>query len=222
MNLNSGEIGDEPSGGQDLRGKRMISRRAMVLGLAALPPVLALPARLAAEPAEAAGKLVEAARAQIGVTLFYDGAYRRLPYPGGDVEPERGVCTDVVVRAYRAALGADLQRLVHEDMAANFSAYPANWGLTRPDRNIDHRRVPNLATFFRRQGAALAEGEALAPGDLVTQTIGGRLPHISVVSDKRVRGTARHYVIHNIGGGAEYADILTRFPVTGRFRYRPV
>ncbi|MBX3496783.1 MAG: DUF1287 domain-containing protein [Parvibaculum sp.] len=200
----------------------MISRRSVVLGLAALPPVLALPARLAAEPAEAAVKLVEAARAQIGVTLFYDGAYRRLAYPGGDVEPERGVCTDVVVRAYRAALGADLQRFVHEDMAANFSAYPANWGLTRPDRNIDHRRVPNLAAYFRRQGAALADGEALMPGDLVTQTIGGRLPHISVVSDRMVRGAGRHYVIHNIGGGAEYADILTRFPVNGRFRYRPV
>ena len=112
----------------------MISRRTVVLGLAALPPVLALPALLAAEPVEAAGRLGEAARAQIGVTLFYDGTYRRLAYPGGDVDPERGVCTDVVVRAYRTALGADLQRLVHEDMAANFSAYPANWGLTRPDR----------------------------------------------------------------------------------------
>jgi len=200
----------------------MISRRAVVLGLAALPPMLALPARLAAEPAEAAVKLVEAARAQIGMTIFYDGAYRRLAYPGGDVEPERGVCTDVIVRAYRAALGADLQRLVHEDMAANFNAYPANWGLTRPDRNIDHRRVPNLAAFFRRQGAALADDAPLAPGDLVTQTIGGRLPHISVVSERRVRGTGRHYVIHNIGGGAEYADILTRFPVNGRFRYLPV
>lgn len=199
----------------------MISRRAVVLGLAALPPVLALPARLAAEPAEAALKLVEAARAQIGVTLFYDGTYHRLAYPGGDVGPERGVCTDVIVRAYRAALGADLQRLVHEDMAANFAAYPANWGLARPDRNIDHRRVPNLATYFRRQGAALADDEALAPGDLITQTIGGRLPHISVVSDRKVRGTGRHYVIHNIGSGAEYADILTRFPVNGRFRYLP-
>lgn len=200
----------------------MISRRAMVFGLAMLPPVLALPARLAAEPAEAAVKLVEAARAQIGVTIFYDGAYRRIAYPGGDVEPERGVCTDVVVRAYRAALGADLQKLVHEDMAAHFAAYPASWGLTRPDRNIDHRRVPNLATFFRRQGAALAEGEELAPGDLVTQTIDGRLPHISVVSDRQVRGAGRPYVIHNIGSGAEYADILTRFPVNGWFRYLPV
>ncbi len=199
----------------------MISRRAVVFGLAALPPVLALPARLAAEPAEAAVKLVEAARAQIGVTTVYDGAYRRIGYPGGDVEPERGVCTDVVVRAYRAALGTDLQRLVHEDMAENFAAYPANWGLTRPDRNIDHRRVPNLATFLRRQGAELAAEEALAPGDLVTQTIGGRLPHISVVSDRRVRGAARLFVIHNIGGGAEYADILERFPVNGRFRYLP-
>ncbi|MEX0838298.1 MAG: DUF1287 domain-containing protein [Parvibaculum sp.] len=199
----------------------MISRRAVVSGFAALTPVLALPAWGAAEPAEPAAKLVAAARAQIGVTLFYDGAYRRIAYPGGDVAPERGVCTDVIVRGYRAAFGIDLQERVHEDMKRDFAAYPANWGLTRPDSNIDHRRVPNLATFFRRQGGVLADGTALAPGDLVTQTIGGRLPHISVVSDRQVRGSKRPLVIHNIGGGAEYADILDRFPVTGRFRYLP-
>lgn len=200
----------------------MISRRAALFGLAALPLLSMGPRYLAARPADPAAKLVDAARAQIGVTTQYDGAYRRIAYPEGDVEPERGVCTDVVVRAYRAALGADLQKLVHEDMAANFAVYPANWGLTRPDRNIDHRRVPNLATFFRRQGAVLAGDDVLAPGDLVTQTIGGGLPHISVVSDRRVRGAARMLVIHNIGGGTEYADILERFPVNGRFRYLPV
>lgn len=200
----------------------MISRRAAVFGIAALPLLSMGSPCLAARPADPAARLVEAARAQIGVTIFYDGAYRRLAYPGGDVEPERGVCTDVVVRAYRTGLGADLQKLVHDDMAANFAAYPANWGLAAPDRNIDHRRVPNLAVYFRRQGAALADDEPLAPGDLVTQTIGGRLPHISIVSDRRVRGGGRHYVIHNIGGGTEYADILKRFPVNGRFRYLPV
>ena len=200
----------------------MISRRTAVLGLAALP-FLSLPAaRLAARPANPALRLVEAARAQIGVTRVYDGAYRRIAYPGGDVEPERGVCTDVVIRAYRQGLALDLQQLVHEDMTADFTAYPADWGLARPDRNIDHRRVPNLAMFLRRQGAELAAEETLAPGDLVTQTIGGRLPHISIVSDRRVRPTGRYHVIHNIGNGAEYADILTRFPVNGRFRYLPV
>lgn len=196
----------------------MISRRMVVFGLggwALLPP------RLSAEPADPALKLMEAARAQIGVTLLYDGAYRRIAYPGGDVEPERGVCTDVVIRAYRAALGIDLQRLVHEDMTAGFGAYPRQWGLSRPDRNIDHRRVPNLKVFFERQGAALPSAEALRPGDLVTQMIGGRLPHISIVSGRLARGTDRPLVIHNIGSGAEYADILTRFPVTGRFRYLP-
>lgn len=194
----------------------MVSRRFVVFGLATLP---LLPPRLGAEPTDPAIRLVEAARAQIGVTTSYDSSYRRMAYPDGDVAAERGVCTDVVIRAYRAALGIDLQRLVHEDMAADFDAYPRQWGLLRPDRNIDHRRVPNLMVFFKRQGAALLPAEALRPGDLVTQMIGGRLPHISIVSDRRARG--RPVVIHNIGAGTEYADILEQFPVMGRFRYLP-
>ncbi|MES0158242.1 DUF1287 domain-containing protein [Mesorhizobium sp. C268A] len=114
-------------------------------------------------------KLVEAAREQIGVTTFYDPAYVRLGYPGGDVAPDRGVCTDVIVRAYRRAFNLDLQKLVHEDMAANFAAYPKTWGLKATDRNIDHRRVGNLAAFFGRKGASLAVSEDPAdfqPGDL--------------------------------------------------------
>ncbi len=196
----------------------MISRRQMLFGVAVLP--LLRPGHLIA-PSPPAARLVAAAHAQIGVTTIYDGAYRKIGYPGGDIEPERGVCTDVVIRAYRAALGLDFQSLVHEDMRKNFSVYPAKWGLTGPDTSIDHRRVLNLMTFFVRKGATLAAREKLQPGDLVTQMVAGELPHISIVSDRPVPGTPRPLVIHNFGNGVEYADILTRFPVTGRFRYLP-
>ncbi len=113
---------------------------------------------------------VAAARKQIGVTLVYDPAYVRLPYPGGDVPQERGVCTDVVIRALRPQ-GLDLQKAVHEDMRAHFGLYPKKWGLRAPDRNIDHRRVPNLQTWFARQGWSLRptrEASSYRPGDLVT------------------------------------------------------
>ncbi|MDP1627000.1 DUF1287 domain-containing protein [Parvibaculum sp.] len=196
----------------------MISRRQMLFGVAVLP--LLRPDHLIA-PSPPAARLVAAAHAQIGVTTIYDGTYRKIGYPGGDIEPERGVCTDVVIRAYRAALGLDFQSLVHEDMQKNFSVYPAKWGLTGPDTSIDHRRVLNLMTFFVRKGATLAARETLQPGDLVTQMIAGELPHISIVSDRPVPGTPRPLVIHNFGNGVEYADTLTRFPVTGRFRYLP-
>jgi hypothetical protein len=199
----------------------MMNRRTFIAGgvaISALAGAAPCPAFASADPA---ALLVAAAQAQIGVTTIYDGTYRRIAYPGGDVAPERGVCSDVVIRAYRAGIGLDLQQLVHEDMTANFPAYPANWGLARPDRHIDHRRVPNLQTFFARQGAELPPDERLRPGDLVTQTIAGRLPHISIVSERSLRGSDRPLVVHNIGNGTEYADILTRFPVTGRFRYLP-
>ena len=125
-------------------------RTALQLGLVCL----AMPAAMAQGKPDAPGwrtRLVDAAREQIGVTTLYDPTYVRLGYPGGDVAPERGVCTDVIVRAYRRAFGLDLQRLVHEDMAANFAAYPKTWGLKATDRNIDHRRVANLAAFFSRR-----------------------------------------------------------------------
>lgn len=120
------------------------------------------------------GRLVEAARTQVGVTLGYDPAYRRIAYPGGDVPLATGVCTDVVIRALRAQ-GLDLQQRVHEDMRRHFSAYPRHWGLKRPDPNIDHRRVPNLMTWFDRQGLSLKVGQAAAdyqPGDIVTWDLG--------------------------------------------------
>jgi uncharacterized protein YijF (DUF1287 family) len=166
-------------------------------------------------------QLLDAAHAQVGVTRFYDGSYVRLAYPGGDVPADRGVCTDVVVRALRAT-GLDLQRAVHEDMRRDFAAYPALWGLRRPDRNIDHRRVPNLETWLRRAGHALpASGRAAdyRPGDLVSWRLPGGLPHIGIVSDRRVRdGSGRLLVVHNIGAGARVEDVLMAWPPVGHFR----
>jgi hypothetical protein len=195
----------------------MVTRRSLLTGALALA---ASPA-LADIPAEAE-KLITAAESQIGRTLYYDPAYVKLAYPGGDVPIERGVCTDVVIRAYRDGLGLDLQRLVHEDMRGSFAAYPKNWGLKSPDRNIDHRRVPNLQTFFRRRGTELTlpgDAKEFAPGDLVTMMLPGNLPHIGIVSDSRTDDDTRPLFIHNIGGGARREDILANFRLTGRYRY---
>ncbi len=190
----------------------MIDRRALIAAL------LAVPAAARADT-DWPAKLVSAARTQIGRTVLYDPAYVRLTYPGGDVPPDRGVCTDVVIRAYRAAFGLDLQALVHEDMARSFAAYPKTWGLRATDRNIDHRRVPNLETFFRRKGAALPLAETWRAGDLLTQRLPGNLPHIVVVASD---GTAARppVVIHNIGAGTQ-AEPLPAYPVVGRFRFAP-
>ncbi|KAB0548933.1 DUF1287 domain-containing protein [Pseudomonas argentinensis] len=168
------------------------------------------------------GRLVSGAREQVGVTLGYDPAYRRIAYPGGDVPAATGVCTDVVIRALRLQ-GLDLQKAVHEDMAANFSAYPRQWGLKRPDRNIDHRRVPNLMTWFRRQGMALAlsrdTGEYL-PGDIVTWDLGRGQTHIGIVSD-RLSAAGEPLILHNIGAGTREEAILWRFPIIGHYRFAP-
>jgi uncharacterized protein len=166
--------------------------------------------------------LVEAARKQIGVTVLYDSGYRRIPYPNGDVPQERGVCTDVLVRAYRQ-LGVDLQVRVHEDMSAAWRAYPKNWGLTRPDSNIDHRRVPNLGTFFKRKGKSLpvtANAKDYAPGDLVTWRLPSGVPHIGIVSDRKT-ASGVPLVIHNIGQGTREEDALFHFTITGHYRYAP-
>ncbi len=166
--------------------------------------------------------LITAARSQIGVTLTYDATYRDLPYPGGDVPKEMGVCTDVIVRAFREQ-GMDLQKAVHEDMARNFSEYPKKWGLAKPDTNIDHRRVPNLMTYFRRQGWAQPvsqKAEDYAPGDLVTWNVDpGARPHVGIVSDRKtVAGVP--LILHNIGNGAQEEDILFQYPITGHYRVR--
>jgi uncharacterized protein len=169
-----------------------------------------------------AAKLIAAAQSQIGVTTRYDPAYERLGFPGGDVPAERGVCTDVVVRAYRTAFDADLQALVNADMTARFPAYPRTWGLAKPDSNIDHRRVQNLQVFLKHKGAALdvpSNPGDWWPGDLVTQIVPVGRPHIGIVSAGRDPASHRLLVIHNIGRGTEASDILTLFKPTGRYRY---
>ncbi|WP_338766669.1 DUF1287 domain-containing protein [Massilia sp. METH4] len=173
-----------------------------------LTATLALQAH--AGPAE---DLVQAARAQIGVTLSYDPSYQRIAYPNGDVPLETGVCTDVIIRAYRA-IGIDLQQRVHEQMRAEKKA---------TDRNIDHRRVPNLAAYFRQHGTVLQPSDKPAsylPGDVVTWRLQGGLNHIGIVSDQ-VSRNGTPLVVHNIGLGAQLDDILFAFPVTGHFRYLP-
>ena len=205
----------------------MITRRLALLSLAGTAACLVLPARVAraqTAPEPWADRLVAAAESQIGVTVVYDPAYARLAYPGGDVPRERGVCTDVVVRAYRDAFGLDLQKLVHEDMARAFRAYPQNWGLSRPDRNIDHRRVPNLATFFTRHNAGLpvtGSAEDYLPGDIVTQMLPGRLTHIGIVTHRDSGDRQRPLMVHNIGAGTRLEDVLFAFEITGHFRFEP-
>ncbi|MDP3542259.1 MAG: DUF1287 domain-containing protein [Elusimicrobiota bacterium] len=179
---------------------------------------------LAAVPARADAvftrKVVEAAEGQTKERVVYDGRYIKLAYPGGDVPAGLGVCTDVVIRAFRKA-GVDLQVAVHQDMSANFSAYPKKWGRRSPDRNIDHRRVPNLMTFFRREGASLPlsmRAEDYAAGDLVTWDLGGGLTHIGIV----VAGDGgRPLIVHNIGRGPQREDVLFSWTITGHYRWKP-
>ena len=180
----------------------------------------ALTAALFLPLAAGASPLVEAARKQIGVTVTYDPTYVALAYPGGDVPPERGVCTDVIIRAFRSALGVDLQKELHEDITKHFSQYPQKWGLKTPDKNIDHRRVPNLQTFFKRKGYALNHKQPITsflPGDIVTCIVPPHLPHIMIVSDKRT-DDGIPLVIHNIGSGVKEEDRLRDFPITGLYR----
>ena len=190
-------------------------RRLALLALLAAPSVHA-----GAEPGKLA-LVLQGAHEQVGVTRFYDGSYRRIAFPGGDVPRERGVCSDVVVRAFRNA-GVDLQLLINQDMTKSFDAYPKLWGLSRPDPNIDHRRVPNLATFFKRHGSSLAisrDPRDYVPGDIVTWRLPSGVPHLGLVSDRSENGRA--FVIHNIGAGAQVEDMLFTFTITGHYRYAP-
>jgi uncharacterized protein YijF (DUF1287 family) len=159
---------------------------------------------------------------QTNITKGYDPAYIVLAYPMGDVKPETGVCTDVVVRSFRKA-GVDLQKEVHEDMLGNFSAYPKKWGLPAPDANIDHRRVPNLQTFFTRKGKSLQvtkNAEEYKPGDVVSWDLDGRgMTHIGVVSDIWNADTKRYSIIHNIGAGTKAEDVVFDWKITGHYRY---
>ncbi len=192
----------------------MLSRRSFLAAACALP----VARRALAEQATVGQALLAAARAQIGVTTLYDPAYAEIAYPMGDVPRERGVCCDVVIRALRDALDADLQKLVHEDMRANFSRYPKIWGLGATDRNIDHRRVPNLRRYFERRALEMAAGSQFLPGDLITMTVPRNLPHIVVVTDAPgASGLPR--IVHNIGSGAREEDRLGDFPITGHYRW---
>lgn len=174
--------------------------------------------------AQTGGKIVTAARKQIGVTVRYVPAYVTLDYPNGDVPSDGGVCTDVIIRAMREGLSKDLQQLVHQDMRGNFAVYPKNWGLAKPDRNIDHRRVPNLRAWFKRQSYQLPLAKPNDPakflaGDLVTCTVPPHLPHIMIVSNRK-SAAGVPLVIHNIGGGAQEEDRLFEFPLTGHYRVK--
>lgn len=154
--------------------------------------------------------------------VVYDPSYFKISYPNGDVPADRGVCTDVIIRAYRQ-LGIDLQKEVHEDIENNFSKYPKIWGLTKPDKNIDHRRVPNLMVFFKRHGQELAISSNSAdylPGDIVCWNLGGGLTHIGLVVNRRSEDNKRHLIVHNIGNGQVVADCLFSYKIIGHFRYR--
>ena len=164
---------------------------------------------------------VNAAREQTKTLVVYDGTYTPIGYPMGDVPANKGVCTDVVIRAYRR-IGIDFQVLVHEDMKAHFKHYPRQCGLGHPDKNIDHRRVPNLQKFLDRQGATIQSTalDSFKAGDLVTWMLPGNLPHIGVISDRVAPSSNRPLIIHNVGAGPVEEDKLFAYPITGHYRYK--
>lgn len=167
-------------------------------------------------------KLSDAAVSLENKDVVYDSKYRTIPYPNGDVADSLGVCTDVVIRAYRK-LGIDLQQLVHEDMLNRFSEYPKIWGMKKPDSNIDHRRVPNLVTFFKKYGTTLtvtANGTDYLPGDIVTWDLGNGITHIGIVVNKKSDDGKRNKIMHNIGLGQVLEDCLFCYKITGHYRYK--
>ena len=192
-----------------------ITRRTALFALTVLP----FPPPLFGSEVSRTYKLVTSAQSQIGVTMHYDPAYVRLPYPGGDIPRDRGVCIDVVIRAYRDAFSFDFQKHIHEDMAANFAAYPKTWGLTRTDRNIDHRRVPNVETWLARHGHELPPTTWM-PGDIISCRVGGNLPHIGIISPVKGHG-GRFKAIHNIGLGTREDDRIWSYGTQRRFRFLP-
>ena len=161
-------------------------------------------------------QIVLDARQQIGQTLYYDPAYTTLKYPMGDVPMIKGVCTDVIIRALRLQ-GVDLQKLIHEDMKKNFAVYPKKWGLKSTDRNIDHRRVPNIMTYFNRQGYEVKDKNYKA-GDIVTWDLGKGLVHIGIISNQKSLVNSTPLVIHNIGSGTQENNILFEYKITGHYR----
>jgi uncharacterized protein YijF (DUF1287 family) len=205
----------------------MLTRR-FSLPFLAFCALAAVPALAQTQPVTAAQqdflhRLVAAAVERTHHVVRYTPTYIRIPYPGGDVPPDTGVCTDEIIRAYRA-VGIDLQKDVHEDMVQNFAAYPnqSRWLLSHPDPNIDHRRVPNLMVFFSRKGETLpisTRATDYSPGDLVTWDLGGGVPHIGIVVDEKSPSSGRWLVVHNIGAGPKMEDVLFNWKVTGHYRY---
>jgi len=176
---------------------------------------------LAANSSPALKSIIDGAIDQIGKTTSYDPSYQKLDYPNGDVPIETGVCSDVIIRAFRKG-NIDLQKDVHEDMKANFSAYPTRWGLKGPDTNIDHRRVPNLETYFARKGKAQAitnRSDEFQPGDLVTWDMGTGQDHIGIVTNVWYKPSQRYLIVHNIGNGTRMEDVLFAWKMTGHYRY---
>lgn len=168
-------------------------------------------------------RLVAAAIERTHHSVRYVSEYVRIPYPGGDVPADTGVCTDEIIRSYRA-VGVDLQKEVHEDMVQNFAVYPnkRRWLLAHPDSNIDHRRVPNLMVFFQRKGESLPitnRADDYAPGDLVTWDLGRGVPHIGIVVDQKTLLSRRYQIVHNIGEGPKMEDVLFNWKITGHYRY---
>jgi uncharacterized protein len=164
--------------------------------------------------------VIDSAIDQVGKTTGYDPSYQKIEYPNGDVPIETGVCSDVIVRAFRSA-GIDLQKDLHEDMKSNFSVYPTRWGLKSPDTNIDHRRVPNLQTYFTRKAKSLATAdgsETFLPGDIITWDLGGGVDHIGMVVNVWYKPTQRYLVVHNMGA-ARMEDVLFAWKITGHYRY---
>jgi len=165
--------------------------------------------------------IIDGAVDQVGKTTGYDPSYQNLDYPNGDVPIETGVCSDVIVRAFRKG-GIDLQKEVHEDMKLNFSTYPTRWGLAVPDANIDHRRVPNLETFFARKGKSLAtnsDSENFLPGDVVMWDLGTGQDHVGIVVNVWYKPSQHYLIVHNIGGGTRMEDALFTWKITGHYRY---
>ncbi|HKP86626.1 MAG TPA: DUF1287 domain-containing protein [Blastocatellia bacterium] len=208
-----------------------INKNIFIVALAAFVSMIACerargtqqanPQAVTTELSAALKPVVENAIEQTRYTVTYDPSYVKLDYPGGDLPIEKGVCADVIVRAFRKG-GTDLQREIHEDMARDFSAYPNKWGLSRPDSNIDHRRVPNLMTYFNRKRKAVQvtrDPKDYLPGDVVAWDLGNGLLHIGIVVNRRLPEGEKYYVVHNIGAGAKMEDVLFAWPIIGHYRY---
>lgn len=194
-------------------------KKLIILTLLVLPGLVL--AQRQGEPSNFSINLSQAAIERTKHIVRYDGSYRKISYPNGDVPDFLGVCTDVVIRSYRK-LGIDLQKDIHEDMKENFNAYPKLWGLSKPDPNIDHRRVPNLQTLFKRKGILLPKTKDpndYVAGDIVSWMLPANLPHIGIVIDSRLGNSSKPLIVHNIGSGPVVEDILFDYPITGHYRY---